>query len=84
MTMFYEDTRGVVIHKGSQYYAKLCSSQVADVCTVTASEFTDAFFGNLWWIGHNTQNLLILLVGWLLGVQFVLFAALRLITYSGK
>jgi len=87
MTWFTGDTREVIVQPGTQYYDPLdCPNRLNSdgVCMVSISAYVEAFFGFKWSTDHNTQNILILGLGWLLCVRLLTFVALRCLTYSGK
>ncbi|KAL9185143.1 LOW QUALITY PROTEIN: hypothetical protein ACHAXT_002920 [Thalassiosira profunda] len=85
MSVFYNDTRTVIVSEGSDYYYDLdCPDNLVDGnCEVQASIFVDAFFGGLFQRDHLMRNALIL-GGILAVVRLCTFIALRYLTYTGK
>ena len=85
MSVFYNDTRTVIVSEGSDYYYDLdCPDNLVDGnCEVQASIFVDAFFGGLFQRDHLMQDALIL-GGILAVVRLCTFIALRYLTYTGK
>ena len=86
MTVFYKDTRQVIVTEGSDYYLPLdCLNNLDEdgICQVDVSVYVDAFFGGLFQRDHIPRNLIIL-GGILLVVRMCTFLSLRFLTYSGK
>lgn len=83
---FGADSRLVEVSSGSQYYDPLnCEDSLTDgVCLVTVEDYVNAFFGGRWHFDNTARNIIILGVGWLLIVRLLTFAALRVLTFSGK
>lgn len=85
MTVFYNDTRKVIVSEGSDYYSELdCDVNLVNgECEVDVSTYVDSFFGGLYSRDHIQTNAIVLGMI-LLGVRALTFVALKYFTYSSK
>lgn len=85
MSLFYNDTRSVIVSEGSDYYDDLdCEENLVDGhCEVFVSNYVNEFFGGRFSRSNIPINCVIL-GGILLVVRASTFFALGFLTYTGK
>lgn len=85
MSVFYKDTRQVIVSEGSDYYIPLGCRDDLDggECQVDVYTYVDVFFGGLFSRDNIRRNAIILAMI-LFVVRMSTFLALRFFTYSGK